>query len=323
MRSKSIFVTETTHAIHETYYMLRHYGWKRTGKIFKRKPMLVFMVNNAKGFYVGGMVDRFKGIISTYAWCKQRNLEFRIRHIFPFELAEYLEPSQYDWRLKDNEFTTSIWDATLMRARGEYGRRLIRKKQVKKQIHYYGNRDFLPQINQAGGTNYTWGELFQELFQPCKELASIVDLKMNAIGKPYIAAVFRFQNLLGDFQEYKFSTLNDDKSREALIGKCLVGLIDLQKRYSGIPVLVTSDSSTFINRASKLSGVCSVGGERVHIGCTSDATYDTYLNSFIDFYMLANSQRIFSIGTNEMYPTQFPMYAAKVNDVPFERVLLE
>ena len=120
MRSKSIFVTETTHAIHETYYMLRHYGWKRTGKIFKRKPMLVFMVNNAKGFYVGGMVDRFKGIISTYAWCKQRNLEFRIRHIFPFELAEYLEPSQYDWRLKDNEFKINLEDFEVYKSR-EYG----------------------------------------------------------------------------------------------------------------------------------------------------------------------------------------------------------
>ena len=59
------------------------------------------------------------------------------------------------------------------------------------------------------------------------------------------------------------------------------------------------------------------------MGCTADAAYDTYLNSFVDFYMLADSRRIFSLGTDEMYPTQFPMYAAKVNDIPFERILLE
>ena len=170
MRSKSKFVTETSHAIHETYYMLRHYNWKRKGNRLQR-PMLVFMVTNTKGFYVGGMVDRFKGMISTYAWCKQRNVDFRIRHIYPFELADYLEPAKCDWRLKEGEYTTCIWDASLMRARGEYGRRLVRKSLSQKQIHYYGNRDFLYYINETGDTNYTWGELFHELFCPGEKLA--------------------------------------------------------------------------------------------------------------------------------------------------------
>lgn len=322
MRSKSIFVTETSHAIHETYYMLRHYEWRKSGRS-SRRPMLVFMVNNAKGFYTGGMVDRFKGIISTYAWCKQRNVDFRIRHVYPFELADYLNVAKYDWQLKEGEFTTSIWDATLMRARGEYGRRLVRKNLKRKQIHYYGNRDFLEYINQTGGTTYTWGELFQELFAPCKALAEAVALKKKEIGAPYISAVFRFQNLLGDFKEYSYAELDNEEKREELIKKCLEGLKNLQSQYPGMPLLVTADSTTFIERASELPGVHIIEGKRVHIGCNADAGYDTYLKSFVDFYMLAGSQQVFSLGTAEMYPTQFPMYAAKVNDVPFERVLLK
>lgn len=322
MRSNNIFVTETTHAIHEAYYMLRHYRWRKDGKI-PQCPMLVFMVNNAKGFYTGGMVDRFKGIISTYAWCKQKGVEFRIRYIYPFELADYLEPNQYDWRLREGEYTTCIWNSTLMRARGEYGGRLIRRKIKKEQIHFYGNRDFLQNINEAGGTDYTWGELFRELFRPGKPLAEAVKKKKDEIGAPYISAVFRFQNLLGDFQEYKFQALENDKEREELITKCLNGLTELRKKYPDMPILVTSDSSTFINRASEVQGVHIIEGERVHIGCMSGAAYDTYLKSFVDFYMLAGSQRIFSLGTSDMYPTQFPMYAAKVNDIAFERILLE
>ncbi len=322
MRSNSLFVTETSHAIHEAYYMLRHYGWKRSNRPFHR-PMLVFMVNNAKGFYTGGMVDRFKGIISTYAWCKQREVDFRIRHVYPFELADYLTPSNYDWRLKEGEFTTSIWHSTLMRARGEYGRRLVRKTLKKKQLHYYGNRDFLQYINETGGTSYGWGELFKELFAPCKELAEVVEQKQSEIGTSYISAVFRFQNLLGDFKEYSYAALDGNGKRETLISKCIDGLKNLQQQYPGMPLLVTADSSTFIERVSNLPGIYVTKGKRVHMGCHADAGYDTYLNSFIDFYMLAGSQRIFSLGTSDMYPTQFPMYAAKVNDVPFERVLLE
>lgn len=322
MRSKSKFVTETSHAIHETYYMLRHYNWKRIGKRLQQ-PMLVFMVTDTKGFYVGGMVDRFKGMISTYAWCKQRNIDFRIRHIYPFELANYLEPTKCDWRLKEGEYTTCIWDASLMRARGEYGRRLVRKSLVHKQIHYYGNRDFLYYINETGGTNYTWGELFHELFRPGKKLAELVELKKREIGRPYISAVFRFQNLLNDFKEYSYAALTDSKKREELIQKCMNGLLELQKLYPEYPLLVTSDSSCFIKKVSELPGVYVVGGERVHMGYIRSASYDTYMNSFVDFYMLVNSQRVFSLGTSEMYPTEFPMYAAKVNDIPFERVLLK
>ena len=59
------------------------------------------------------------------------------------------------------------------------------------------------------------------------------------------------------------------------------------------------------------------------MGCNAGADYDTYLKSFVDFFMLAGSERVFSLGTSEMYPTEFPMYAAKVNGVPFERVLLK
>lgn len=322
MRSKSKFVTETSHAIHETYYMLRHYNWKRKGKRPQR-PMLVFMVTNTKGFYVGGMVDRFKGMISTYAWCKQRNVDFRIRHIYPFELADYLEPAKCDWRIKEGEYTTCIWDASLMRARGEYGRRLVRKSLKHKQIHYYGNRDFLYYINETGDTNYTWGELFHELFRPGEKLAEEIDRKRKEIGRPYISAVFRFQNLLGDFKEYSYAALDSDEMRQALINKCKSGLLDLQKQYPDIPILVTSDSTTFIKEASCLSDVHIIEGKRVHMGCNAEADYDTYLKSFVDFFMLAGSERVFSLGTSEMYPTEFPMYAAKVNGVPFERVLLK
>lgn len=316
------FITEMTHALHEIYFMLSHYEWRRKGEP-NRTPMLVFMVDGIKDFYSGGMADRFKGMIASYAWCKQRGIDFRIRHIFPYELADYLQPSQYDWRLKEGEFTKCIWDATLLYNRRVLGKRFVRIKLKRKQLHYYGNRDILHYINKTGKTNYSWGELFLELFQPRQELAEVIEKKKKEIGGPYISVAFRFQNLLGDFKEYTFEALNDEDKRKKIIQKCVDGLKDLQKKHLGMPILVTSDSSTFIEVVSKLPGIYVIGGERVHMGCSTGAAYDTYLNSFIDFYMLAGSQLVFNLGTVEMYPTKFPMYAAKVNDVPFERIILK
>lgn len=322
MYLKRKIIRETTHILFETYYRFRYYNWKKVGKPVKH-PMLVFMVDDAKGFYTGGMADRFKGAVSTYVWCKQRNIDFRIRYVYPFELADYLEPASYDWRLRPGEFTTCLWDTRIMHARREKGRRFVAMKLGKKQLHYHGNVDILEYLNYTGGTNYSWGSMFKELFKPGEKLGMALEREKKKIGDKYISVSFRFQNLLGDFEEYDYQPLTEENKREELIRKCIDGLSNLQKTYVNIPLLVTSDSSTFIERVSQISGIHVIGGRRVHMGCNDKGDYDTHLNSFIDFYMLANSQRIFCLGTAEMYPTKFPMYAAKINDILFERVLIE
>ncbi len=320
--AKRRIIRETTHTLFETYYRLRHYNWRRVGKPVEH-PMLVFMVDNAKGFYTGGMADRFKGAVSSYVWCKQRNIDYRIRYVYPFELADYLEPASYDWRLRPGEFTTYLWDTKIMHARREWGRRLIAMNLGNKQLHYHGNVDFLEYLNYTGGTNYAWGSIFKELFKPGAKLETALKQEKKKIGDNYISVSFRFQNLLGDFEEYDYQPLTEERQREELIRKCQEGLINLQGSYPNVPILVTSDSSTFIERVSKMPGIHVIGGKRVHMGCNDQGDYDTHLNSFIDFYMLADSIRIFCLGTAEMYPSRFPMYAAKVNDIPFERVLIE
>ena len=300
-------------------YMLKRYKWKRD-HVPVTSPLVIFNVGDY--FYSGGMADRFKGAVSAYAYCKQRNIDFRIRYVFPFELSDYLYPSQYDWRLKKNEYTECIWDARVMYARAELGRRLARQKVARRQLHFYGNYDNLEYLNRTGGTDYTWGALFQELFRPCEAIENAVAAKRMEIGGDYISAVFRFQNLLGDFKEYKYSNIKDEASREQLIERCLQGLSMLMEKHPGMPVLVTSDSGIFVERASGLPGVHVVGGSRVHIGSNTSDKSDVYLNSFVDFYMLAGSRKIYSIHSGRMYVTNFPTYAAKLNDIPFERIWL-
>ena len=38
--------------------------------------------------------------------------------------------------------------------------------------------------------------------------------------------------------------------------------------------------------------------------------------------MLSGSSKVYSLYTEEMYKSEFPMYAAKVEDIPFERIAL-
>lgn len=59
------------------------------GKPQTKEPLYIAMVDGEA--YHGGMCDRFKGIITLYAYCNQ-NLPFRIRYTYPFRLEDYLSP---------------------------------------------------------------------------------------------------------------------------------------------------------------------------------------------------------------------------------------
>ena len=60
----------------------------------------------------------------------------------------------------------------------------------------------------------------------------------------------------------------------------------------------------------------------MHIDNVATSDDNAYLRTFMDYYMLANSEHIYSIGTPQMYRSQFHEYAAKLNGIPFERIEL-
>ena len=143
---------------------------KELGKPEPGKQVFVAMVDG-EAFH-GGMCDRFKGIISLYAYCKYHGIPFRIRYTYPFRLEDYLEPATYDWTLKPGEYTDNPLYSRILYMRGEHLATRLLKLKTKRQVHYYSNRDCLAHINEAwaaAGVNsggYGWGELFGELFKP-------------------------------------------------------------------------------------------------------------------------------------------------------------
>ena len=301
---------------------------KELQKPSSKQPAFVFMVDGMT--FHGGMCDRFKGIISLYAYCKYHAIPFRIRYVYPFKLEDYLSPAAYDWTLRPHEYTDNPIYCRILYMRGEHlARRLLKLRSTRRQIHYYSNRDCLTQINKAfaeDNKGYDWGNLFKELFKPTPILNLHIELIKKELGENYYAAVFRFQDLLGDFHEYHYNPLGDPKKAEQLIAQCLDALEKLKSSHKNIPWLVTSDSKTFLQRVTAIKGVHIIPGTLIHMdGAKKDihkASSDAYLKSFVDFYMLTQAKKIYRIGTSYMYPSEFPVYAAKVNHIPFESVTI-
>ncbi|MDR0811392.1 MAG: hypothetical protein LBN23_03835 [Paludibacter sp.] len=282
-------------------------------------PSIIFFTE--KGKWHGGFADRMKGIVTLFHYCLVKNIEFKIYYTFPFELSNFLQPNEYDWIIRDSKsiiynrseakFVSIIGDGTINR---------LTKLKTKKQIHAFANRDVVNLLNDYYKTSYTWGELFNMLFKPTDKLQAAIDEKLKIIDGKYICAVFRFQNMLGDFAEYQYKPLSEDK-KEILIEKCKKAVSDLQKNENQ-RILVTSDSETFLKSLKNLPNVFSFPAKVVHIDNGENETYNVYMKSFLDFYLLSASEKIYSIGTAEMYKSEFPLYAAKVNNIAFERILV-
>lgn len=269
--------------------------------------------------YSGGMTDRFIGIISLYAWCKKNHRSFRIQYTSPFNLSDYLQPALYNWIPNEQDYVRSSKTSFVVYGVGEkHVDKRLNRIDSKKQIHYYGNRDFL---QNPDFTNYDWGCLFKELFKPSENLKKHIDLIKENLPSTYFSIVFRFQNLLDDFQEYNFKSLATTEEKERLISQCLQSITELAFKEKGMDCLVTSDSITFLKRAKMIHNVHVIPGSLIHMGSDSNGTYEQYEKSFLDFFMLSQSIKIYNVVLGRMYSSGFPKYAAKINNIPFERII--
>jgi len=285
-----------------------------------KHPILISMIDGRRK--TQGFTDRLNGIISIFALAKATNTIFRIVYTNPFPLSDFLIPNRYNWIPSENEISNSVKDVYVKILRKQPTlKRLLRLFPLQKQVEIYANLNYLDEVNSRFQQHYIWGELFDELFKPTKILENEIEKHLKKIGKNYIACVFRFQSLLDDFTEYNYKPLPVEKQK-VLIEKNKNALIQIIEKNE-CPVLVTSDSIKFISSIDGLKNVYILPGKVVHLDCSLEEQSEVYMKSFVDFLMISYADKVYSIGTKKMYPTSFPMYAAKIHNVPFERILVE
>lgn len=268
----------------------------------------------------GGLTDRWKGIVSLYAFSKATGREFKIHYVYPFDLADFQVPSSYNWIITSRQFSQNIFSVKMFRLTGETTISMLQNLPEDKQIHIYFNRDCIDLINKTYHTQYSWGTLFHELFKPSPLLQQAINDHLDNTKEDYIAVAFRMQNLLGDYPEYAYQPTDEQRQKE-IIDSCL-HCIELLHQKHKTRILVTSDSNLMTENATKMPYVWTNSGKAVHVDTVSSAPEEYYLKSFVDFYLLAGAQKVYAAATPEMYNSDFPKYAALTGNIPFERIFL-
>lgn len=300
-------------SIQEELGMLRRYSFR--GREGNGNPVIA-MVDGST--FHGGLCDRWKGIVSLYALSKVEGRAFKIHYTYPFRLEHFQEPSTYDWSIADEDVSNKLGRVSMLRLTGDPTLKRVLQLPLDKQIHAYANRDWVDVINHHYGSQFTWGGLYKELFKPSPLLQAALQAFPQ---KDYVAVALRMQNLLGDYPEYHYQPA--DKTRqEIILRSCVEYIQQLHELEPHRAILVTSDSARMSMEASRLPYVFTNHGVAAHVDTIAHADEGQYGKSFIDFYLLSGAKKVYAVTTREMYHSDFPRYAALLNNCPFERISL-
>lgn len=332
--------------------LIRHIGSVMLDK-FKREPSIiqqyyhesgsdqahpgwnVFMVDGKMNH--GGMFDRLKGAITTYALSKAQGREFKLLFTYPFDIRQYLTPHSHNWAINPKEICYHYPISAPLVVYGEYRipSRLLRKRA--RETHYYYGFDSLDHVNKKYGTHYDWGELYRELFKPTKHLQQYIDHYEAEIGSEYVAVHLRLMNLLGDKVETVGTNLTlDHDAQQRLMKACSDKIQKIKTENGGKRVMLCSDSNIFVKHMlSLMPDLFVIPGEVKHIDTAGHTDDSQNIKLFLDYYLIAGAQRVYSIyGTPDrdyadeehvacgLYPSAFPKYAAKIGGKPFKRIRL-
>lgn len=278
------------------------------------------IVHTCNGFtWSGGLADRLKGIISVFEWCQKHNRSFKINFCEPFKLQNYLVPNKYDW----------LPNGISYKGKNILPKICLREPRTDKYLNYQWDDKF-PRwmMNNVGDESkqyhiYTnmflshshFSDSFNELFRPCDRLQKEIDYHLSQIKGSYISISFRFTTLLGDFTDCTGKPLPLNK-RKKLIEDSLEAISEIVKKApKHDKILVTADSSTFLEHVKDMENVYIIPGKIGHIDY--DHGDDVNMKTFLDFFMISKAEAVYLAKGPGMYNSAFAKTAAMVNDKPF------
>lgn len=260
----------------------------------------------------GGLADRFKGLLSVYALCREAGYEFRMCYTSPFALADYLEPAGYDWRIGPDELNPSAAAMLVLentddsdyqtRRQAEWLRR--RMAEGPQEMHVITNSNYAYTLDYA--------DLFRQLFRPSPRLAAALQAERERLGQ-YVTVNARFLTKLGDFRETDGGTALPAAEARSLIERCMAQIAALHDRHPHHVVLVNSDSMRFLAEAQRLPYVRVVEGRVAHTDLMArEGVEDAHMKLFLDFLLIAQADAIYLLHTPPMRISGFPYAASRL-----------
>lgn len=303
----------------------RRYYSAEASRATNTRKQVIIMFDGRKNH--GGLADRLRGICTTYCFCREQGLDFRLHFVSPFRLEEFLVPNEYDWRIAPSELSYHIDDACPIYIASQdfdeerdnrFQRRVARRffSADYKQLHLYTNMRF---------EEAHFGKTFHHLFRPTDALQRMVDEQVQRLGGSgrFVAVSTRFMELLGDFNESaeRPAEALPVAEQEQLLAACGRQVEAIHARHPEAALLVTSDSNRFLDYlTARYDYVCTLPGKIGHMDVVGGADMAVHTKTFLDFLVLAEAAEHYYLVGKGMYRGNFSRRAAQIGEAPFHEV---
>jgi hypothetical protein len=267
----------------------------------------------------GGLVDRFKGIVSFYEISKILNYDFYIQFTAPFKLEEYLGENTYNWKIKDASLRWDIFSTKFLYLMNRFDvnpLKIIQKTNCK-DIFVYSNVNYIPSIyieENDSVCNDKIRKNFEELFKENKTIQEFLSL----YNKPRITYHTRFTSLMGDFKDtadIELTEVEKVKLKHEVLEMIKNHSFQLKDDYE---IYVLSDSVNFLDFIENNSDYKVLDGKPSHIDLKNAEASEEHIKTFLDFFFLLNSNLVFQVKKGNMHNSNFSKYAAIIGKKKYE-----
>ncbi len=269
----------------------------------------------------GGLVDRFKGIITTYEIAKQLGYDFKILFNEPFELDKYLKPNLLNWQFKKDQ-VKYVWSKTkILYLIDDFDVNPLEEIQKSNAsvFYVYSNIDHLSLLYKdlkEIEVQKKWTENFRELF---KYSTFLIDNLPKIEPKTYNVVHTRFTSIMGDFKDVKRPALSEEQKKA--LSAALLEETHIIAKKNNEDLYVLSDSIIFLNYIQAHTEYKILPGKPGHSDHkTKDGSLDGHTKTFTDFIFMANAKSVFLLQKQGMYNSAFSRYAAIIGGAEFKRI---
>ena len=294
-------------------------------RTFKRdkKYSRILIYYSSKYFLSGGFTDRLKGIITAYQLSKITRRKFKIIFNHPFKLTEIFDQNKINWKI-DSQIEKKILSyAKYYDFIDETNPEKIKNNinnimnDHNKVISIRINQDYSDYLSKD--SNASWNDYYNHLFKLSEKSREILNQYSSEDWGKMIGVHCRFINLLEDHIEQGNKLSNKDQN--ILINKVFLVLDEILKNCKNCKIFLCTDSKKFIdnikNNYTLNNQLVIIDGIPKH--SEKNKIIDNDLNKIIsDFFLLSECSKIISIVLDDMYPSGFPKYSAKLKNKDFQ-----
>ena len=285
------------------------------------KNRIVFCCNGVVAH--GGLVDRFKGIISMYDAAIRLNAEFYIDSSYPFPLDDFLMPNQVKWvnnRIGFNPFRDRIIHKVSHRKSGVLDPVKLFDLEKPRTYFVYVNFNYLENVYPEK----KWHEItalmrtyFDRLFQFSPKLEEAM---RQLPQESRIVCHARFGGILGDFHDVRNDHLSNEVSA-ILFEQLKRELTRIQAAHRQQACYVLSDSPIFLAYVDRLGGFKTLPGIPKHIDVKGEENnWIDFQKTFTDFFFMVQSKHVYTLCAKPLYPSTYCTFAALLGNIPTHAV---